>query len=143
MKLVPLDELTGWHTRGLAASMLQAPADERDSPRELLLAIKQGRSWLYEFDGGLVLCSKRENILLLDALWCEEPVKGIRESAQRYSKLGTMLKQLAAEFKCDKIKTIVFDPRLACVIEHLGGYVESRVMTLPVESRDGQEQDKD
>jgi hypothetical protein len=133
MRHIPFDQIAERELRLLARSVLEAPADERDSPQEMLSLIKSGVSHLFTIDDGIVLCRKVDKTLMLDALCCETSTLGFAEAARRYSGLAEDLQKLAAEWECDKIKTVVYTDRLASVIQHLGGRVESRTMTLAVE----------
>lgn len=137
MEQIEFDSIETRHLEALARSVMEAPADERDSPREMLSLIKSGVSKLYETPQALYLCRKVDRLLMLDAICCYEPVYGLPETAALFETFVQDLRQLAAEWECDKIKTIVFDRALTCVIKHLGGRVESVVMTLPVEPDNG------
>lgn len=137
MEQIDFNSIDTRHLEALAQSVMKAPADERDSPREMLTLIKSGVSRLYETSGGIYLCRKVGRTLMLDAICCYESVQGIAETALLFETFVTELRRVAAEWECDKIKTIVFDDRLTCVIKHLGGRVESVVMTLALEHDDG------
>lgn len=133
MNRVLLEQMTDRHLEALARSLLEAPEDERDSPKEILQLIKAGTSQLFETPDGLYLCRKVGNLLWLDALCCYEQVAGVRETCNRFATFLEDLRQLAADWQCDKIKTCAFDSRITSVIQHLGGRVESWTLTLALE----------
>ena len=124
---VPLADLNNRHLVAIANNLLSQPKPVRQDTDDIIQALAEGQLQLYEFDFGIVLLGKRDDRLVLEGLYAENLLK-IAEA------LAADLKRLAADWQCDTIETMVFDPRLASVIEKLGGRVESRVMILEVES---------
>jgi len=130
MRHVPFNTLGLTHLEAIAHSLLAAPEEVR--PDDILKNAQLGATQFYEWDCGLIGCSKRGNRLVLDVFSC---LPGISMEACR--SLATDLKKLAADWLCDTIETTVFDPHFASVIQHLGGRVEQWVLTMPVEPEHG------
>lgn len=126
IRYVAFEDIDQRHIVGLANSLLAAPADNRVEPDDFVRAIMLGTMRLFEWDGGLILIGARDNRMMIWAL-CTTHLP--RDAAQ----LAEDLKRLATDWQCDTIETTVFDPRLTCVIEKLGGRVESITLTLAVE----------
>jgi len=123
---VPFEHLNDRHTNMLARSMHAAPAEEQPDADCFIRAVMLGTMRLFEFPGGMVLCGKRDNRLVLYALVSEHLLADAIP-------LTADMKRLAADWECDTIETTIFDRRLASVIEKLGGRIESVTLVMPVE----------
>lgn len=128
---VPFADLTEQHLTWLAESMLAAPEEQRPEAEDFARGVMLETMRLFEFAGGLLVVSVDGKRLKLEALRCRHL------DAKTAVALAAALRRLAADWECDTIETIVFDSRLAFVIERLGGRVESWTMVLPVEKSDG------
>jgi hypothetical protein len=126
LQFVPPESFAQRHLIGLARSLLAAPADTRYDVDFIIEAVTRGTMRLFDWPNGLVLVSKRGQRLVLEGLHATQLLKDAVP-------LTDDLKRLAADWQCDTIETTCFDKRLTCVIEKLGGRVESRTLTLAVE----------
>lgn len=129
-KRIPFDEIEDRHVAWLAASLLAAPEDDRPEASDLLRSVMLDHSGLFEFDGGVVLVTKIDNRLRVDGFGCDT-IRGVPKMLTQH------LRELAAANECDTIVTFCYDRRLASVIKHLGGCVESVTLVLPVEPANG------
>lgn len=127
LQYVPWEALNQKHLVWLANSMLAAPESARLDINPLMNRLRDGIYRLFEFSGGCLLVGVRGSRLTLQA-FCTDP--GINMDLCRV--LAADLKRLAADWQCDAIETICFDPRFASVIKHLGGRVESQTLVMEV-----------
>lgn len=126
LQYVPFEQLTSDHITRLAKSLMAAPEHARPLASEYLISMKERKMLLFEWPEGIALVGQRGNRLVLYACQCDDLIHTILPFVAD-------LKKIAAEWQCDTIETIVFDPRLASAIRKLGGALESQLMTLPVE----------
>lgn len=126
LRLVPFEQISGKHIEQIVASLNAAPVDIRIDGTALLRRLQSGHCGCYAWDNGLVVVGVAGNRLSLEAVSCGHLLKDAIN-------LTSDLKEIAAERRCDTIETMVFDARLASVIEKLGGRVESITLTLAVE----------
>lgn len=123
IRYVPFEEYTAEHLRMLASSMIVPPEAMRLTCAEVIDQLHSGALQLFEFDGGIVAVGVNGRTLLVEALymniWKKRP-------------LLAAMKQLAADYRCDTIKTSVFDRRLAAVILSMGGRVVMYDLSVPV-----------
>lgn len=128
IRYVSFEDVNERHVVHLANSLLGAPTDQRPDTEDLLRGIQTGSMRLFDWDDGVVLVSQRDGRLLMLSFSCAEG-----QLFKTAEPLAADLKKLAADWQCDTIETTCFDPRLASVIEKLGGRVESLTLTLAVE----------
>lgn len=126
LRYVPFEQIGARHIEGLVKSLNAAPECARPDAKEWLADIQAGRKTLFEWDEGIAVCGARPPRLVLFACSTTDLIHTILPFVED-------LKRIAAEWQCDTIETIVFDPRLASCIKKLGGALESQLMTLPVE----------
>lgn len=126
IRYIPFEDVTPQHLLWLAQSLISAPESQRPDAETFSRAIFLGTMRLFGWDTGCVLVGQRDSRLILYAFGCDK-LAGIP------APLTADLKRLAADWQCDTIETTCFDPRLASVIQKLGGRVESQVLTLAVE----------
>ena len=125
LSYVPIDAIRGRHLHALAESLNACPAAVRPSAKEMIEDLHANRTMLFETEEGIVVLSKQDNRLCIDAA---------TTTAWRCNKLAADLKRLAAEWQCDTIETTVFDSRLAAAILRVGAQVESTTLVLAVGS---------
>lgn len=123
---IPFSDVRQAHIVQLTNSLLAAPADIRPDLDDLLRAIMTGAMRLFECGDGVMLLGKSDNRLMIYA-FAAETLLGKPKT------IAADLKRLAADWECDMVETLVFDPRITSVIEKVGGRVESVTMILPVE----------
>ena len=122
-QFVPFESLTGDHLRAIAASINAAPADDQPCAKFIIEQLRNGNYRAFAYESGLVVVSKKANRLVLELM---------SASIWRRKDLASALRRLAADWECDTVETMVFDPRLADAIVKVGGQVESYIVTLPV-----------
>lgn len=132
IRYVDWNDLVQEHLVSIANSMLAAPCDMRLPVGEILTNLRKGIFRCFSFgDGGLIVVSKGTADDGSTRLMIECFAGDIWKRAD----LAADLKRLAADWECDTIETLVFDPRLARAIERVGGRVKSYLVTLAVEGQ--------
>lgn len=120
---VPFDELTGEHLRYIAEGIQPLPEAIRPSAQDIMGDLQTGHLTAFEFPGGLIVVKT----------YCKRlDVRAFSGPVFLRADLAADLKRLAADWECDTIETMVYDPRLASAIEKVGGHVESWTVTLAV-----------
>lgn len=123
IEYVPFEGITDAQLRGIAASILAAPEDDRPDGLFVLSQLRRGVYRLFAWDCGLFVVSKKDKRLVIELM---------SASIWNRKDLAADLKRLAADWECDIVETMVFDSRLADAIVKVGGEVEAFVVILPV-----------
>lgn len=128
--IAPLD-ITDEHMRLLAQSLNAAVAFDRISSWAVMDKILKSTAIMFSFGDGIIVIEKRigaDNTARLSiiAIAGEDfglKIKGIIKD----------LKTIAAEWACDKIETMCYNPRLVAAIVKTGSKIESYNLVLEVD----------
>lgn len=119
------------HLEMLLTSVNQAPKYERQDVFKLLEKLHKGFASAFDFPGGLIVVEQRlghdQSRRLCVLAFAGDAAIWRREG------LAASLKKLAADWSCDMIETLCYDPRLARAIQKVGGSVESVNVVLKLE----------
>ncbi len=125
IRYVPFEDLTQEHLDAIAASLLAAPEWHRPEPADILRSLREEVMRAFFVADSFVIVSvqstEHEKRLRIESF----SGKAFKRRA-----LADFLRRLAADWECDAIETFVFDPRLACAIERIGGRVEAWTLRL-------------
>lgn len=131
IRWIPPSLINQRHLQAIASSLHVCPEDARHDPVEFAQGLNAGHYRLFEYEHGIFVVHRENNRLVIDAM---------EASIWNRNSLALVIKQLAADWLCDKVQTTVFDKRLADAIVSIGGVVESYDLVLDVGTDDEQQE---
>lgn len=128
--IAPLD-ITDEHMRLLSRSLNAAVAFDRISSEAVMDKILKSTAIMFSFGDGIIVIEKRigaDNTSRLSII----AIAG-KDFGLRIKGIIKDLKAIAAEWACDKIETMCYNPRLVAAIVKTGSKIESYNLVLEVD----------